>query len=143
MDKAIKTHFDEYPDDVRGRLGQLRSFIFELLSDLGLGEVEESLKWGEPSYNVKTGSPIRIDWKLKSPNNYYLFFNCQTKLVDTFRELHDGTLVFQGNRAIVLNLTEPLPRALIKAKWNFKDLNSSRGDFKHNFYTSVVVEPLS
>ncbi|KPL93548.1 DUF1801 domain-containing protein [Vibrio splendidus] len=114
MDKAIKTHFDEYPDDVRGRFEELRSFIFELSSDLGLGEVEESLKWGEPSYSVKTGSPIRIDWKLKSPNNYYLFFNCKTKLIDTFRELHDGTLAFQGNRAIVLNLTEPLPKAPIK-----------------------------
>ncbi|WP_172379519.1 DUF1801 domain-containing protein [Vibrio sp. Vb339] len=114
MNQAIKTHFDEYPDDVRARLDELRSLIFELCSDLDLGEVEESLKWGEPSYNVKTGSPIRIDWKLKSPNNYYLFFNCQTKLIDTFRELHDGTLAFQGNRAIVLNLTEPLPKAPIK-----------------------------
>ncbi|ERM60854.1 DUF1801 domain-containing protein [Vibrio cyclitrophicus] len=114
MDKAIKTHFDEYPVDVRGRLEELRSLIFELSSDLGLGDVEESLKWGEPSYSVKTGSPIRIDWKLKSPNNYFLFFNCQTKLVDTFRELHDGTLAFQGNRSIILNLTEPLPKAPIK-----------------------------
>ncbi|MEZ9478480.1 DUF1801 domain-containing protein [Vibrio splendidus] len=114
MDRAIKTHFNEYPDDVRERLEELRSLIFELSSDLGLGDVEESLKWGEPSYSVKTGSPIRIDWKLKSPNNYYLFFNCQTKLIDTFRELHDGTLVFQGNRAIVLNLTEPIPKAPIK-----------------------------
>ncbi|MEZ9002644.1 DUF1801 domain-containing protein [Vibrio splendidus] len=114
MDQTIKTHFDEYPDDVRDRLEELRSLIFELSSDLGLGDVEESLKWGEPSYSVKTGSPIRIDWKLKSPNNYYLFFNCQTKLIDTFRELHDGTLAFQGNRAIVLNLTEPLPKAPIK-----------------------------
>ena len=114
MDKAIKTHFDGYPDDVRVRLEELRSLIFELSSGLDLGEIEESLKWGEPSYSVKTGSPIRIDWKLKSPNNYYLFFNCQTKLIDTFRELHDGTLAFQGNRAIVLNLTEPLPKAPIK-----------------------------
>ncbi|WKY56792.1 DUF1801 domain-containing protein [Vibrio sp. SNU_ST1] len=114
MDKEIKTHFDEYPGDVRVRLEELRSLIFELSSDLGLGEVEESLKWGEPSYSVKTGSPIRIDWKLKSPSNYYLFFNCQTKLIDTIRELHDGTLAFQGNRAIVLNLTEPLPKVPIK-----------------------------
>ncbi|MGF1915660.1 DUF1801 domain-containing protein [Vibrio splendidus] len=114
MDKATKTHFDEYPNDVRARLEELRSLILELCSDLDLGEVEESLKWGEPSYSVKTGSPIRIDWKFKSPNNYYLFFNCQTKLIDTFRELHDATLAFQGNRAIVLNLTEPLPKTSIK-----------------------------
>ena len=114
MDQALKTHFDEYPDDVRTRLEELRSLIFELCSGLDLGEVEESLKWGWADFSVKTGSPIRIDWKLKSPNNYFLFFNCQTKLIDTFRELHDGKLAFQGNRAIVLNLTEPLPKAPIK-----------------------------
>lgn len=72
MDKAIKTHFNEYPDDVRERLKELRSLIFELCSDLVLGDVEESLKWGEPSYSVKTGSPIRIDWKLKSPKQLFL-----------------------------------------------------------------------
>lgn len=42
MNQAIKTHFDEYPDDVRARLDELRSLIFELSSDLEL--VEESLK---------------------------------------------------------------------------------------------------
>ena len=88
--------------------------MFQIVSELELGEVEESLKWGEPSYAVKTGSPIRIDWKLKSPSNYYIFFNCQTKLIDTFRELHDGTLEFQGNRAIVLTLSNPLPEAEVK-----------------------------
>ncbi|TWD32516.1 hypothetical protein FB440_12112 [Vibrio crassostreae] len=90
MDKAVKDRFEEYPLNARIRLEELRELIFKLSSDLQLGEVEESLKWGEPSYNVKTGSPIRIDWKLKSPNNYYLYFHCQTKLIDTFRELHCG-----------------------------------------------------
>ena len=90
------------------------NFNPQAASDLELGEVEESLKWGEHSYSVKTGSPIRTDWKLKSPNQYYLFFNCQTKLIDTFRELHNDTLEFQGNRAIVLSLSSSLPEAEIK-----------------------------
>ncbi|WP_413283628.1 DUF1801 domain-containing protein [Vibrio sp. MA40-2] len=113
MDKLVKNRFEEYPDDVRIRLEELRQLIFKLCSDLRLNDIEESLKWGEPSYSVKTGSPVRLDWKLKSPNNYYLFFHCQTKLVDTFRELYDGTLQFQGNRAIVLSLSEPLPTQAI------------------------------
>ncbi|PAS27237.1 hypothetical protein CGT72_18415 [Vibrio cholerae] len=115
MDKVVKVRFDEYPDNARVRLEELRNLVFQVASELELGEVDETLKWGEPSYSVKTGSPLRMDWKLKSPNNYYLFFNCQTKLVDTFRELYGDELVFQGNRAIVLTLSKPLPETVIKS----------------------------
>ncbi|MGE6448300.1 DUF1801 domain-containing protein [Pseudoalteromonas tetraodonis] len=114
MDEVVKNRFEEYPEKVRLRLEELRTLILKLASNLELGEVEESLKWGEHSYSVKTGSPIRTDWKLKSPNQYYLFFNCQTKLIDTFRELHNDTLEFQCNRAIVLSLSSSLPEAEIK-----------------------------
>ncbi|EJE4169143.1 DUF1801 domain-containing protein [Vibrio parahaemolyticus] len=115
MDKVVKDRFDEYPENARVRLEELRSLVFQVASELELGEVDETLKWGEPSYSVKTGSPLRMDWKLKSPNNYYLFFNCQTKLVATFRELYGDELVFQGNRAIVLSLSKPLPETVIKS----------------------------
>ncbi len=108
MNKEVEKRFNDYPDEVRPKLLNLRTLILRTASELDLGEVEESLKWGEPSYNVKTGSPIRIDWKLKSPNNYYIFFNCKTKLVDTFKELYGNTLKFEGNRAIELKLSEPL-----------------------------------
>ena len=114
MDKVVRGRFDEYPETARTRLEELRNLVLRVISELELGEVEESLKWGEPSYSVKTGSPLRMDWKLKSPNNYYLFFNCQTKLVDTFRELFGEKLEFDGNRAIVLSLSEPLPETTIK-----------------------------
>ncbi|MDF4952129.1 DUF1801 domain-containing protein, partial [Vibrio parahaemolyticus] len=114
MNKVVKERFDEYPENARIRLEELRNLVFQIASDLELGEVDETLEWGEPSYSVKTGSPLRIDWKLKSPNNYYLFFNCQTKLVDTFRELYSDSLEFQGNRAIILSLSAPLPEASIK-----------------------------
>ena len=115
MNNAVKERFDEYPENARVRLTELRNLVFEIVSELDLGEVDETLKWGEPSYSVKTGSPLRMDWKLNSPNNYYLFFNCQTKLVDTFMELYGEELVFQGNRAIVLSLSKPIPETAIKS----------------------------
>ncbi|WP_337920485.1 DUF1801 domain-containing protein [Vibrio cholerae] len=87
----------------------IRSLIFEISESRELGEVKESLKWGEPSYSVINGSTIRFDWKAKYPEQYFIFFNCKTKLVDTFRELYSDTLKFQGNRAIVLNINEVLP----------------------------------
>lgn len=114
MDRVVKDRFDEYPENARARLEEVRNLVFKVAAELELGDVEESLKWGEPSYSVKTGSPLRIDWKLKSPNHYYLFFNCKTKLVDTFRELYGEVLEFQGNRAIVFSLSEPLPEGIIK-----------------------------
>lgn len=114
MNKLIKERFDEYPQSALIRLEALRSLIFKVANNLELGEVEESLKWGEPSYCTKMGTPIRMDWKLKSPNHYYLFFHCQTRLIDTFRELYGEELEFQGNRAIVLSLSKPLPEVAIQ-----------------------------
>ncbi|WP_428034298.1 DUF1801 domain-containing protein [Amphritea sp.] len=114
MDRVVKDRFDKYPESARARLEEVRNLVFKVAAELELGDVEESLKWGEPSYSVKTGSPLRMDWKLKSPNHYFLFFNCKTKLVDTFRELYGEVLEFQGNRAIVLSLSEPLPEGIIK-----------------------------
>jgi hypothetical protein len=114
MEKSIKAKFDSYPDAVKSQLEYLRSLIFQVAADLALTDVDKSLKWEEPSYHVKHGSPIRIDWKQRSPDNYYLFFNCQTRLIDTFRELYSDILDFQGNRAIVLNLHQPIPEHAIK-----------------------------
>ncbi|WP_219703620.1 DUF1801 domain-containing protein [Marinomonas lutimaris] len=114
MNKAVQIRFDEYPENARIRLEELRSLVFRIAAELELGDVQESLKWGEPSYSVKVGSPLRMDWKPSSPDHYYLFFHCQTKLVDTFRELYGDVLEFQGNRAIVLSLFSPLPEATIK-----------------------------
>jgi hypothetical protein len=79
-----------------------------------MGEIEETLKWGELSYRVKNGSPVRIDWKAKSPDQYFLFFHCQTKLVDTYRELYSNALNFDGNRAIVLEVDKALPETVIR-----------------------------
>lgn len=97
-----------YPKHVQCVLVKMRERILRLAASNALGNVEQTLKWGELSFNVKYGSPIRLDWKTIQPNNYYLYFNCQSKLVDTFKELYSNELVFEGNRAIVLSLNEPI-----------------------------------
>jgi len=114
MTDVIQNKFSQYPPNISTALNALRELIYSLVDELELGDIEETLKWGEPSFKVKSGSPIRIDWKAATPDNYYLFFNCQTKLVDTFRELYSDVLEFQGNRAIVLTLKQPLEEAKIK-----------------------------
>lgn len=99
-----------YPKDIQDKLLYLRSLILKAASEIqGLEIIEESLKWGEPSYTTIGGSSIRIDWKEKHPNQYYMYFHCKTKLVDTFKERYKDTFKYEGNRAIIFNNKDRVP----------------------------------
>ncbi len=91
----------------------LRKLIFETAASLPhVGELEETLKWGEPSYLTpltKSGSTIRIDWKKKNPNQYAMYFKCTANLVPTFKERYFNKLKFEGNRSITFNINEEIP----------------------------------
>lgn len=114
MNQDIQKTFDSYPTDAQQRLIQVRELIHGLVAELELGPCDETLKWGEPSYSVKSGSPIRLGWKEKRPERVSIFFNCNTKLVATFREVYSGLLEFEGNRELILPLYRPLPLAELK-----------------------------
>ena len=102
--------FGNYPEPVRNKLLQLRQLVLDTASETeGVAEVEETLKWGEPSYLTKTGSTIRIDWKESNPNVYAMYFHCKTTLVDTFKELYRDQFEFDGNRAIVFDASDAVP----------------------------------
>lgn len=73
-------------------------------SNEAIGSVEETLKWGEPSYRAKGGSTIRLGIPNSSPECFAMYFNCNTKLVDTFRQIRPNTFEFEGNRAILFAL---------------------------------------
>jgi hypothetical protein len=107
--------FEAYPTAMRDRLLSMRGLIFEVASEHpAVGELEETLKWGEPAYLTtvsKSGSTIRIAWKAKQPDQVSIFFNCQTNLVETFRTLFPTGLLFVGKREIVLPMAQKLPRA--------------------------------
>ena len=107
--------FDSYPEPMRTKMLRLRQIVFEAAAETeDVAAVEETLKWGEPSYLTKSGSTIRMDWKRKSPHQYALYFNCNTSLVDTFKALYRGFLTFEGNRAIVFRETDELPVDTLK-----------------------------
>nr|WP_273273550.1 DUF1801 domain-containing protein [Roseivirga sp.] len=71
--------------------------------------LEETLKWGEPSYVTKIGSTLRIDWKPKNPDQYAMYFQCTSKLVPSFKEKFGDLFNYEGTRAIVFQLNEELP----------------------------------
>ncbi|MBO9607571.1 MAG: DUF1801 domain-containing protein [Paenibacillaceae bacterium] len=102
--------FERYPPHMREKLLFLRQLILDAASESeGAGAVEETLKWGEPSYIVANGSTIRIDWKKAAPRQYAMYFNCKTKLVDTFKEIYRDIFQYEGNRAIVFQENEQIP----------------------------------
>lgn len=108
--REVFAKFDSYPLPIREKLLALRGLIFEVASEQnGIGDIEETLKWGEPSYIAKSGSTIRIAWKASNPENYAMYFHCGTKLVDTFKELHGGKFRYEGNRAIIFSESEKPP----------------------------------
>lgn len=106
--------YNQVPEEAKAHLLALREVILSVAESMEKIEVEESLKWGEPSFHVKGGSPIRIDWKEKTPDRYYLYFNCNTKLVETFRELYRDIFHFEGNRAMVFTLGQAIPMIELK-----------------------------
>jgi len=113
FDAAVAEKFDTYPPKVRRKLLALRELVFRTASvTQGVGEVVESLKWGEPAYSTKnkSGSTIRMDWKKRNPNHYAMYFHCQTNLVETFRTLFPHDFKFESNRALVFALEDKIPQ---------------------------------
>lgn len=110
----VRKKIETYPEQVRDFANEVITIIYEVAKEEGIDQVEESLKWGEPSFRTQHGSPIRFDWKSNHPDNFFIFFNCKTILVETFRELYGTALKFEGNRAIVLNYSEELPKNILK-----------------------------
>ena len=104
MPATVRAAFDAYPADVRAHLLTLRRAIFETADALGL-PVEESLKWGQPSYAAPKGSPIRLG--APKGGGYALYAHCATRLIEEHR-LVAPDLDYEGNRAVRLSGPPPL-----------------------------------
>jgi len=114
---AVEAVFESYPKPVKAKLLALRRLILDTAkATKGVGLVEETLKWGQPSYltpETKSGSTIRIDQVKAEAGQYAVYFHCQTNLVATFRELYPE-LRYGGNRCILLNADDKAPEAALR-----------------------------
>ncbi|MEC9344370.1 MAG: DUF1801 domain-containing protein, partial [Pseudomonadota bacterium] len=101
---------------VEAMLVRLRELVFEAAAETpAIGDLAESLKWGQPSYTPEkqnTGSSVRLD--ATPDGRVAAYFICHTNLVDRFREIYPDSLTFEGNRAILLDPEAPLPEAELK-----------------------------
>lgn len=127
--------FASYPPDTRRKLLGLRQLVLDTAAATeGVGEIEETLKWGEPAYATtqsRSGSTLRLGWKKSAPTQYAMYFNCQTNLIETFRSLFPNDFRFEGNRAIVFSAADvPASDALaycIAAALTYHRNNKIRG----------------
>ncbi len=108
---AVAQKMATYPAPVQKRLNVIRKLILDTAKKTaGVAAIEETLKWGEPSYLVKKGSTLRMDWKAKAPDQYAVYFKCTSKLVTTFREVYGDTFNYEKNRAIVFQMNDKVPK---------------------------------
>ncbi len=107
--------FANYPEYVRNKMQSLRELVIETAEETeGVHKLEETLKWGEPSFVTKDGSTLRMDWKEQTPDQYAMYFHCTSRLVDTFRLVFNHKFQYEGKRAIVFQLNQKIPKAELK-----------------------------
>lgn len=111
----VELVFANYPDTVRQKMLVLRELILETAKELDeVTTLEETLKWGEPSYLTINGSTLRMDWKSKTPDQYAMYFKCTSRLVETFRIVFKNNFHFEGNRAIIFQIEDKIPKKELK-----------------------------
>lgn len=83
----------------------LRRLVFETAArNPRIGDLGETLKWGQPSYTPKrprVGSSVRLG--ARGDGSAAMYFICHTGLVERFREIYPGRFSFEGNRALVFD----------------------------------------
>ena len=114
----IAAIFEGFPETARDGLYELRRLIFETASEFpDVGQVEECLKWGQPSYTTpttKSGSTLRLG--CPKSGGFALFAHCQTNIIRTFSETFPGLDQIDGNRAVIFNSVSDI------APWRHKQV---------------------
>jgi len=115
INPEVTNVFNGYPKSVQDQMLKLRELVLAVASEIeGLEKLEETLKWGEPSYLTKFGSTVRMNWKAIKPEQYAIYFKCTSNLVPTFKSIYKNKFSYEGNRALVFKLDDKIPEAELK-----------------------------
>ena len=109
--------FDALPGAARDRLLALRRIILAAAKASDVGEIEETLKWGQPAYLPKSprvGTTVRLGWSEDDPTQVAVYVHCQTRLLDQFRARFPDEFAYDGNRALRLPVSGPFPEAALQ-----------------------------
>lgn len=99
----VKAAYDAFPPEVRDMALMLRDLIFSVAWDTPeVGPIEETLKWGQPSYltsETKSGSTLRIG--MAKNGGAALFAHCATDIISTYASTFPDADQVEGNRAVI------------------------------------------
>lgn len=113
----IEDKYLSYSEPIRSKLLSLRQLVLETASEIeGIEQIEEALKWGQPSFltKPKSGSTIRIDRIKSRPTKYAMYFICTTNLVESFQEQYPTTFNYEGGRSLVFDVDEEIPETELR-----------------------------
>jgi hypothetical protein len=113
----VEAAFACLPTRERAVLLHLRGLAYRVADEeTAVSGLEETLKWGEPSYRAlpaSLGTPVRLGLSKKSGSRPALFVHCQTTLVHSYRSLFPDLFNYEGNRALVLREGTDAPDAAV------------------------------
>jgi len=100
---VVSEKFAGYAPEARAQMLALRALVLETAASTpGVGRIEETLKWGQPSFltpETGSGTTVRID--AHRSGGVALFVSCNTNLVETYKALYPE-MEYEGVRAIVM-----------------------------------------
>ena len=115
-DPAVQAAFAAFPEPARPGLLQLRQLIFETATQTpGVGEIGETLKWGQPAYltpRTRSGSTIRLG--IPKTGGFALYAHCRTTIISGFRDHFPDEFGYEGNRAVLFREGDELPEAPLR-----------------------------
>jgi hypothetical protein len=101
-DPNVEQTFTAFPQDARRGLLSIRELIFDVAARTdGVGELQETLKWGQPAYltpQTKSGSTIRLG--IPKQGGFAIYTHCQTTIISEFQDIFPDEFSYEGNRAI-------------------------------------------
>ncbi len=118
LDRKVREVFGNYENSIRGKLLELRRLIMdEAGRHPEIGKLQETLKWGQPSYlpaKPRIGTTLRIDRHPIRADMVGLYFSCNSSLADDFQQLYPGLFEFEGRRAILISTEDLVHEAALR-----------------------------
>jgi hypothetical protein len=101
-DVRVERAFAAFAQHQRSGLMAIRELIFDVGQQTrGVGEIEETLKWGQPAYltpQTKSGTTIRLG--ATKSGQLAVYTHCQTTIMSEFQSIFPDQFDYEGNRAV-------------------------------------------
>ncbi|WP_390914400.1 hypothetical protein [Pseudosulfitobacter sp. SM2401] len=116
LSNPLASAIQVWPKPAQNQFHAIRAIVQDAAKTAEIGALSETLKWGQPSWMPQKsgiGSTLRVAWSDKHPDEIGLFVNCNSTLSEQIRTLYPASFRYQGNRALYLGLSAPLPEQAI------------------------------